>query len=104
MLHELKLYSDYFSKRWEFHYWSTPSENEVDFILARGQQRIGIEVKSSKKWNKDFNMGLKTLLDAGKIKSAYGVYLGDEKLKVDGIMVYPLKQFIDYLHSDKLFS
>lgn len=52
VLHELKLYSDYFSKRWEFHYWVTPSENEVDFVIARGSQRIGIEVKSAKKMGK----------------------------------------------------
>lgn len=104
VLHEIKLYSDYFSKRWEVNYWGTPSENEVDFIVSRGKQRVGIEVKAAKKWNKDFNTGLNTLLSAGKIKRAYGIYLGDEKLKNGDITIFPLKSFVAAMHADKLFD
>lgn len=46
ILHELKCYSDYFQKRWQFNYWGTPSENEVDFIISSGKSIWGLEVKS----------------------------------------------------------
>jgi predicted AAA+ superfamily ATPase len=104
VLHELKTYSDYFSHRWEFHYWGTPSENEVDFIIAKGKTLVGVEVKASKKWDKGYNAGLKVLLNAGKIKHAYGVYLGDEQLKSNGIMVLPFRKFVEYMHAGKLLT
>ncbi|HEY8269782.1 MAG TPA: DUF4143 domain-containing protein [Pseudobdellovibrionaceae bacterium] len=37
VLHEIKTHSDYFQKRWQVHYWGTPSENEVDFIISKGK-------------------------------------------------------------------
>lgn len=104
VLHEIKTYSDYFLQRYEVNYWGTPSENEVDFIISKGKVRIGIEVKASKKWDKSFNTGLETLLSAGKIKQAYGVYLGEERLKNANVNVYPLKKFISFMHEGKLFS
>lgn len=91
VLHEIKTYSDYFQQRWGVHFWGTPSENEVDFIVIKGKVAIGIEVKASKKWDKKFNSGLETLLDSGKIKSAFGVYLGTEKLKSGPVTVLPFE-------------
>lgn len=102
VLHELKIYSDYFAQRWEINYWGTPSDNEVDFIVSKGSSRIGIEVKASSKWSKNFNLGLETLISSGKIKHAYGVYLGDEKLKSGNVTVFPLKTFVNEMHAGKL--
>lgn len=101
ILHELKCYSDYFQKRWQFNYWGTPSENEVDFIISSGKKMWGLEVKASKKWTKDFNSGLSVLLDAGKIKKAIGVYTGQEIVKSGDVTVYPAHQFIENLFSGK---
>lgn len=98
ILHELKTYSDYFQKRWEINYWCTPSENEVDFIISRGKERIGLEVKSSKKWDKEFSNGLHTLLDTGRISQAYGIYLGDDIIKKNNVTIFPVKDFIHFLH------
>lgn len=107
VLHELRLYGDYFQKRWDFHYWGTPSENEVDFIISRGRQSVGVEVKASANWNRKFNFGLETLLNEKKIKAGFGVYLGKEILKVGNIRVYPVLEFIKVLHQglvDKIFK
>lgn len=104
VLHEIKTYSDYFLQRYEINFWGTPSENEVDFIVSKGKNRIGIEVKASKKWDKSFNAGLETLLSADKIKYAYGVYLGEERLKSSNINVFPLQKFIRFMHEGNLFS
>lgn len=104
VLHEIKTYSDYFLQRYEINFWGTPSENEVDFIVSKGKIRIGIEVKASKKWDKNFNAGLETLLSSGKIKHAYGIYLGDECLKKSNIDVFPLQKFVSFMHMGKLFN
>ncbi len=101
ILHELKCYSDYFQKRWQFNYWGTPSENEVDFVISSGKSIWGLEVKSSKKWTKDFNSGLNVLLAAGKIKKAIGIYTGQDVIKSGEVMVYPVRQFIEKLFSGK---
>jgi predicted AAA+ superfamily ATPase len=103
ILHELMSYSDYFSKRWQFHYWGTPSENEVDFIVSLGKTNVGIEVKSSKHWDKDFNVGLKTLLSEKKIKAGFGVYMGNDILKKDNIVIIPAQHFSQYLMEHSLF-
>lgn len=104
VLHEIKTYSDYFLQRYEINFWGTPSENEVDFIVSKGKTRIGIEVKAAKKWDKSFNAGLETLLATGKIKHAYGIYLGAERLKNSNINVFPLQKFISFMHEGKLFN
>jgi predicted AAA+ superfamily ATPase len=94
VLHELKTYSDYFQKRWGFYYWGTPSDSEVDFIITQGKNKIGIEVKSSKTWDKDFSRGLEVLLSAGKITAAYGVYNGTDTLVRGAVKIYPIEIFI----------
>ncbi len=102
VLHEIKLYSDYLSQRWEVNYWGTPSKNEVDFVISKGKKRIGIEVKAAKKWKKEFNSGLDVLLDNNKIASAYGVYLGSEILKSCKVTVLPFHLFVSQMQSGKI--
>jgi predicted AAA+ superfamily ATPase len=103
ILHELVSYSDYFQKRWNFYYWGTPSDSEVDFIISHGKTNFGIEVKSSVKWKDEFNKGLNILIDAGKIKKGFGVYLGNEIIQKDRIVVIPAKQFSQILTENKFF-
>jgi predicted AAA+ superfamily ATPase len=103
ILHELRTFCDYFQPRAVIHYWGTPGENEVDFILSKGKDFIGIEVKSSKNWSNEFSFGLKTLLDAGKIRKAIGVYQGKDILKKGEIMIYPLQDFVELLFARKIF-
>lgn len=100
--HELKTYSDYFLKRWDFYYWGTPSGNEVDFIICKGQNKIGIEVKASKNWSQNYNKGLNVLLESNKISKAYGVYTGNEILKSEEILVYPVSIFIEKMYSHQI--
>ncbi len=104
ILHEIKTFSDYFQKRWTVNFWGTPNETEVDFIISQGKNKIGIEVKSSTNWDKDFSKGLNTLLDSGKIKHAYGVYNGKDIIKKDNIIVYPVLDFIKKLYGNSFLS
>jgi len=103
ILHELKCFSDYYGKMWQFFYWSTPSMTEVDFIVSQGKEKIGIEVKSAKNWDLDFNYGLNILLDEKKISKAYGIYDGEEIIKKGKVMVIPAKIFSSYMRDHNLF-
>lgn len=102
LLSELQSFNSYHQKYWEFYYWGTPSQNEVDFILAKGNKLTGIEVKASKKWKIEYNKGLVTLLEAKKIKNAFGVYMGKEKLKYGQIEVYPVEEFLALIRTENI--
>lgn len=104
VLHELQSHADYSGERLSFHYWATPSDNEVDFIVSKGKSVVGIEVKSSQRWDLDFNRGLNTLLEGGKIKKAFGVYLGNEKQKKGKVTVLPAHTFSQFLYKGGLFN
>ncbi|MBP9682429.1 MAG: ATP-binding protein [Bacteriovorax sp.] len=103
ILNEIQSYSSYHQKYAEVYYWGTPSQNEVDFIISKGPINIGLEIKSSKKWKKEFNSGISVLLESKKIKKAIAVYLGPDRLKSEQIDVYPLKEFLSELHSGNIF-
>lgn len=99
---ELKAANHYLGLGREFYYWKTPSGNEVDFICKKGNDVIGIEVKSSTSWKDSYNQGLSVLLEENKISTGIGVYLGDKKLKKNNITIYPLADFLSGLHSFKI--
>ena len=102
--HELLTFSDYHQKRWDFAYWATPSKTEVDFIVSSGRKNIGIEVKSSTHWDKDFSYGLNVLLKDAKIEKAYGIYLGEELIRKGDVLVIPAKEFSKFLRTKDLFD
>ena len=97
ILNELKAFSGYRSLGLEIFYWGVPSGGEVDFIVSQGKKKIGIEVKSSKTWRKEYSQGLRGLLEAKKIQRAIGIYQGKEKLKQDGIEIFPVEKFLKSL-------
>ncbi|OQW51123.1 MAG: hypothetical protein A4S09_10505 [Proteobacteria bacterium SG_bin7] len=102
ILNEIRAYSSYNQKNIEINYWGTPSENEVDFILTKGQKRIGIEVKAAKTWKDNFGKSLSQLMDHKKISRGYGVYLGEHNIKNKGVSVLTIKSFCDQLFSGEM--
>jgi predicted AAA+ superfamily ATPase len=102
ILNEMRAYSSYFSKHLEFFYWATPSHAEVDFIVCKGKTKIAIEVKSSGTWKKEFNLGLHSASDSGKLDKLIGVYLGIDPLVSEGIEVWPLEMFLNKLFSQAI--
>jgi predicted AAA+ superfamily ATPase len=102
-LNEIRAYSSYFKKKWEIYYWGTPSGGEVDFIIVEGKKKIGIEIKASQSWKKEYDHSLGVLVSEKKIDKAFGVYLGEHKINSGKIQVLPLLDFLNLLNSDKLF-
>lgn len=104
ILNELRAYSSYHNKNLEFYYWGTPSGTEVDFIVCRGQSKWAIEIKSSKRWDNKFNKGLHSAAESRQLNRLIGVYLGENRLKVEDVDVYPVHEFCRELFLGKIFS
>jgi len=104
ILHELRCAQSFQDLAGDFYYWRTPAGVEVDFIWSRGDNAVGIEVKSSSKWRHENSSALRELLSAGKIKKAYGVYLGKSQLMDDGVRVLKVEDFLKLLHGGEVLS
>lgn len=99
IFNELRAYSEYSNKHFEIHYWGTPSENEVDFVLSKGKKLVGIEVKSGTKWRSEYAKGLKVLITTKKIQKALVVYRGKHEELHDNISLIPVELFLSRLNS-----
>ena len=83
-------------------YWGTPSGGEVDFVWTRATRAVGIEVKSSKTWRREFGGPLKSLVADGVVRAGFGVYTGTAELKDGPLRVLPLKAFLRELSSGRV--
>ena len=102
--HELQAYLDYGLIKGSLGYWRTPSGSEVDFIWWYGDKTIGIEVKSSKKFRKEYLKGLKSLKESMSLHGAYLVYPGSEELLIDDIRIMPVMDFLRQLHEGRILG
>jgi uncharacterized protein len=77
-------------------YWSAGKGSvEVDFVIERGKEIIGIEAKSGIEPDKRWFAGLSALKETGKMKRAIIVYPGKRRYKNNsGIEVLPLNDFV----------
>jgi uncharacterized protein len=97
ILHELRAYLNRSGIRGELSYWKSGSGSEVDFIWSYGDKHIGIEIKSSKNWKRQYSRGLVNLLEKKKISNAYGVYLGNNPEQVGEVLVLDVNTFLNEL-------
>jgi uncharacterized protein len=94
VLHELRAYMNRSGCGGQLYYWRTPSGSEVDFIWMRASKAVGIEVKAADRWRSGDGMPLTTLREAGKIRSAFAVYLGSRGLRDGPVDVLPVRSFL----------
>lgn len=80
-------------------YWSAGKNSiEVDFIIERGKEVIGVEAKSGTEPDKKWFSGLNALKEVGKLKRSILVYAGKRKYKHhSGTEVLPVRDFIHEL-------
>ena len=93
VLHELRAYINDAGCGGELTYWRTPSGLEVDFIWSNGSKQVAIEAKASQRWRSSESAGLQALVADQPKTRPVAVYLGKERLKSDGVDVYPLMGF-----------
>jgi len=99
VLHELRAHLNRTSCGGELAYWRTPSGSEIDFIWSRAQAAVGIEVKPARRWRREDGAALAALQDEGRLRRAFGVYLGTEALRVGAMRVLPLPSFLKALRA-----
>lgn len=102
--HELKSYMDYEGVRGSLGFWKTPSGTEVDFVWWFGKEVVGIEVKASKTFRKEYLKGLKSLGEDLHLRKSYVVYQGEENLLIDDVQVINVKSFLKLLYQGEVLS
>ena len=77
-------------------YWSAGKNSvEVDFVIQRGKELIGVEAKSGTDPEKKWFAGLLALKDGVKLKRSILVYAGKRRYKhVSGVEVLPVQDFM----------
>ena len=97
VLHELRAWLNRSAIGGQLSYWRTPSGSEVDFVWHRAATAVGIEVKAAPRWRAENGAVLRALIQEGRLKRGFGVYLGREALRDGRIDVLPLGLFLKRL-------
>ncbi|MBM3820582.1 MAG: hypothetical protein FJW14_16415 [Acidimicrobiia bacterium] len=63
---------------------------------------MGIEVKASATWRREFGGPLKALVADGIVRAGFGVYTGTAELKDGPLRVLPLKTFFRELAAGRV--
>ncbi len=94
VLHELRAWINVLGCGGDLSYWRNPSQSEIDFVWTRGEKSVGIEVKASSVWKKEYGSVLNQMHAQKQIKKCFGIYSGDIQLKDHAVQVLPLKEFM----------
>lgn len=103
VLHEIRSYMHYLGVKGSLGYWATPSGSEVDFVWWRGSEMVAIEVKSARRYRREYRAGIRSLL-GGTSARTYVVYRGDAELDDEGTRVLPLEVFLRRLHGGDIIG
>ncbi len=103
ILNEIRSYIAYKNKRAEIEYWGVHQGGEVDLIVTIDNIKIGIEIKSSKKFSSEFTKHLNQLLENKKIHQGIGVFCGTHEHKDKNSHFFPYLTFLKKLHSGDFF-
>jgi len=98
LLHEFRAAQEYLNTGGQLSYYGT-ARSEVDVILSVAGEHYGFEIKATERWRPEFNRTLQELRDGGKIKAAFGIYLGKEKIQNGAVRVLPVQDFLEKLWS-----
>ena len=79
----------------EIFYWSPHrTEVEVDLLLARGRERLAIEVKAADRYHTGLLKGLRAIADLPRLVRRILVYTGRRSFRsADGIEIWPAPRF-----------
>ncbi len=104
VLHELRAHVNRSGCGGELAYWRTPSGSEVDFVWSRASRSVGIEVKSASRWRGEDGAAVAALQAEGRVRRAFGVYLGSEALRIGALSVLPLRAFLAALRAGEVIA
>ncbi|MDA0323518.1 MAG: DUF4143 domain-containing protein [Verrucomicrobia bacterium] len=101
----LRAYRDYRDLFEDIYYWSpSASQIEVDFILKRGDDMIGIEVKSSGNFSNKWCRGLRAMQELPGLRRRIVVCPSGSPMQTsDGIDILPFAHFAQALSQGTLW-
>ena len=94
VLQHLKAWCDYSDDTVGCYFWRSRGGSEVDFVLYGEHYFHAIEVKNAKQIHPNSLKSLKTFLVDYPEASAFLLYRGAEKLMIDGILCWPVNDFL----------
>lgn len=92
---EIIAYSHYSGKNFDFAYWRTTSQLEVDFIL--GEHEVALEVKATDNVASHHLNGLTAFTEEYKTKQALVISLDPRPRLIDNITILPWQEFLERL-------
>lgn len=66
----------------------------------KGKKRIGIEVKNSRTWRREYAKTLNEFVDAGLIDRGFVVYRGREPYRSGSTDGLPVEEFLNFIYTD----
>lgn len=112
ILNEIRAYNHYYNKNKPIFHYNLSGSYDIDFIIetkrkthSHPRELICIEVKSSKTWK---NKWCKPSLDfkaanKSNVKSIIGIYMGKDRLTINGVAIYPVETFLSELYKGNIF-
>lgn len=102
LLQEMRAINDYLNLEYEFFFWRTRTQLEVDFIAYGPNGLIAIEVKCQSRCDAADLKGLKAFQEDYPEASCMMMYLGAQKRIVNNIQILPFQEGI--LHLEELLT
>ncbi len=99
---ELKAYQLLNRGDWELEFWRTHRQDEVDFILGKGE--VIIEVKSSSGIKSEYFNGLKKFKKENSCRRVLLVSQAPQRKTIEGIEIYPWKDFLEELWAGEIIK
>jgi len=112
ILHEIKVYNQLTNREIPVSFYRTQNGTEIDFIIETRKRKINskahiicIEIKLADKWQRKWENPIRTLKKSDKINidKMIGVYTGKQKYDFEGFVVFPIEDFLNDLHSGKIY-
>lgn len=105
ILNELRAYLAYSSLHYPLYFWSSHDNVEVDLFCETSTGYVAVEIKSTARWDKKFNRGLRRLQEElGTKVRCLGLYTGERSTLFDGIEIMPIIPFLKSLWSGELIK
>lgn len=112
VFHELRVYSHTAGRDRSISYYRTRAGLEIDFVVqlerqtsSRRARIVCIEVKSGRRWNRQWEIPMRELNASAKVGVArmVGIYLGETRYHFDGVDVFPVTDFLGELFAGRIF-
>jgi predicted AAA+ superfamily ATPase len=97
----LRAWIDYRASGAQLYYWRTKSGSEVDFVVYGADVFCAIEVKHAARVSSKDLRALKAFREDYPEAKTYLLYMGKERLAIDGIVCVSCEEFLLGLHPDR---